>query len=73
MSDFFKQRKNLTSNTAEKLDEAILEEVEDQSSMGGFNTWNLTPTSTVGIAASVGLGNKGKVCTYTVECVNNCS
>ncbi|AXR20357.1 plantaricin C family lantibiotic [Bacillus sp. E25] len=39
--------------------------------MGGINTWNTTATST-SIIISETFGNKGKVCTYTVECVNNC-
>lgn len=51
--------------------DAILQEIDEHKVMGGVNTWNTTITST-SIALSETIGNAGKVCTYTVECVNNC-
>lgn len=55
---------------AEDMDD-ILVEVEEHRTMAGINTWNTISTSTC-IALSETVGNEGKVCTYTVECVNNC-
>ncbi|EEM83103.1 MULTISPECIES: plantaricin C family lantibiotic [Bacillus] len=69
MLDIIKNRKKVKENL--ELPDTLLEEVEEHSAMGGINTWNTTATST-SIIISETFGNKGKVCTYTVECVNNC-
>lgn len=50
------------------FEEALLEEIDEQSFMLGINGTGWTQLSPV----SDKWGNKGAVCTYTVECVNNC-
>lgn len=55
----------------DEISKELLVELEEHSVMAGFNTWNTTPTSAT-IAVSHIAGNKGKICTYSVECVNNC-
>ncbi|HEE8868264.1 plantaricin C family lantibiotic [Staphylococcus aureus] len=64
-------KKNELNLKVEEISEELLVEIEEHSVMAGFNTWNLTPTSG-SIAISHVVGNKGKICTYSVECVNNC-
>ncbi|WP_260844413.1 plantaricin C family lantibiotic [Staphylococcus haemolyticus] len=55
----------------DEISKELLVELEEHSVMAGFNTWNTTATSST-IAVSHFVGNKGRVCTYSVECVNNC-
>lgn len=55
-----------------------LEEVKNnvefiENLSGGNNIWVSVIQGAAGCVASWVLGNKGKVCTWTVECQNNCS
>lgn len=52
---------------AEVVNADILEEIDENAIVGGFaTTWaKLSPISEA-------FGNKGAVCTGTVECQNNC-
>ncbi|TCP70223.1 plantaricin C family lantibiotic [Baia soyae] len=51
----------------------VLEEVKDHSIVGaGCTKWDFLVTSLVCCGASYVLGNKGHLCTGTVECQNNC-
>lgn len=50
----------------EMVNADILEEIDDNTVVGGIGTWaQLSPLSNA-------FGNKGAVCTGTVECQNNC-
>jgi hypothetical protein len=40
---------------------------------GGNNAWVTILQGPLGCVASWVFGNKGKVCTWTVECQNNCN
>ncbi|MEJ7185346.1 plantaricin C family lantibiotic [Staphylococcus epidermidis] len=64
-------KKNGLDLKSNEMPKELLVELEEHSVMAGFNKWNTTPTST-SIAISHVAGNKGKICTYSVECVNNC-
>lgn len=71
MEVYCKMKKSLFDQIAKEDMENILVEIDEHQEMAGFNTWNTISTSTC-IAVSHFVGNDGKVCTYTVECVNNC-
>ena len=50
----------------ENYDANVLEEIDDNAVVGGW--WTICKLSPVSNA----LGNKGGVCTGTIECQNNC-
>lgn len=52
---------------------SALEEINDAVVTGGISTWDIVVSTVVCVGASAVLGNKGKLCTATVECMNNCS
>ena len=50
----------------ETIDLAVLEEIDENDVVAGIGDWaKLSPVSKA-------FGNKGAVCTGTVECQNNC-
>ncbi len=50
----------------ETMTECIFEEIEENTVVAGiWSTFKLSPVSKA-------LGNKGSVCTGTIECQNNC-
>ena len=67
----------------EKMQEQVLgvsglEEVKNNVELienisGGNNVWVTIVQGAAGCLASWVFGNQGKVCTWTVECQNNCS
>lgn len=51
---------------SEMIDADLLEEINDNIVVAGIGTWaKLSPLSNA-------FGNKGAICTGTVECQNNC-
>ncbi|MCM2139855.1 plantaricin C family lantibiotic [Vagococcus fluvialis] len=65
-----KQQQFLSTSGLEEVNQNI-EFIENLS--GGNNVWVTILQGVVGCVASWAVGNKGKVCTWTVECQKNCS
>lgn len=51
-----------------KINSQLLEEISDNSAVGAGGGWGWARLSPISNA----LGNKGAVCTGTIECQNNC-
>ncbi|MDA7025116.1 plantaricin C family lantibiotic [Bacillus sp. CLL-7-23] len=49
----------------------VFEEIREQDVVGAIS-WGTLLTTLSCLAASVMIGDKGQVCTGTVECQNNC-
>ncbi len=49
----------------------VMEEIEGNEVAGGFK-WGTLLTTSICYVGSYALGNPGQVCTWTVECQNNC-
>lgn len=53
---------------SQKINSQLLEEISDNSAVGAGWGWGWARLSPISNA----LGNKGAVCTGTIECQNNC-
>lgn len=49
----------------------VMEEIKDHDVVGAIS-WGTVLTTLACLGASYALGDKGQVCTATVECINNC-
>lgn len=49
----------------------VMEEIKDHDVVGAIS-WGTVLTTLLCLGVSIAVGDKGQVCTATVECQNNC-